>query len=245
LDIVGHELSHAVVSRSAKLIYKGESGALNESFADIFGHNIEMTGKGANWLMGEECFTPSTAGDNLRDMSDPNNSGDATGGGKCPDTYDGTYWKDPTNLTFDEGGVHFNSGLQNYWYYLLTEGGSGTNDAPKSDKFKVTAIGQQSSEKIAYRNLTRYLGSSSDYKAARKGSLLAAQDLFGKNSTEYQQVCNAWFAVGVGEKCCGGDDSLMFTFKVKDTKCHNSKDGEIELTVKNKKGDPITLCEYY
>jgi Zn-dependent metalloprotease len=245
LDIVGHELSHAVVSRSAKLIYKGESGALNESFADIFGHNIELTGKGANWLMGEECFTPGTAGDNLRDMSDPNNSGDATGGGKCPDTYDGTYWKDPTDITFDEGGVHFNSGLQNYWYYLLTEGGNGTNDAPKSDQFKVTAIGQQSSEQIAYRNLTRYLGSSSDYKAARKGSLLAAQDLFGKNSNEYQQVCNAWFAVGVGEKCCGGDDSLMFTFKVKDTKCHNSKDGEIELTVKNKKGDPITLCEYY
>jgi Zn-dependent metalloprotease len=49
-------------------------------------------------------------------------------------------------ITFDEGGVHFNSGLQNYWYYLLTEGGNGTNDAPKSDKFKVTAIGQQSSE---------------------------------------------------------------------------------------------------
>jgi Zn-dependent metalloprotease len=100
LDIVGHELSHAVVSRSAKLIYKGESGALNESFADIFGHNIELTGKGANWLMGEECFTPATAGDNLRDMSDPNNSGDATGGGKCPDTYDGTYWKDPTDHHF-------------------------------------------------------------------------------------------------------------------------------------------------
>jgi len=244
LDIVGHELTHAVVSRSAKLIYQGESGALNESFADIFGHNIEMLGKGANWLMGEECFTPNSAGDNLRDMSNPNNSGDATGTGKCPDTYKGTYWKN-TSAAFDDGGVHFNSGVQNFWYYLLTDGGSGTNDAPLSDAFKVTGIGQQSSEQIAYRNLTRYLGSSSDYKAARKGSLLAAEDLFGKQSNEYQQVCNAWFAVGVGEKCCSGDDSLMFTFKVKDTKCHDSKDGEIELTVKNKKGAGITKCEYY
>jgi Zn-dependent metalloprotease len=243
LDVVGHELSHAVVSRSARLIYQGESGALDESFADIFGHNIEMTGKASNWLMGEECFTPNSAGDNLRDLSNPNNSGDASGNGKCPDTYKGTHWKS-TSDAFDDGGVHFNSGVQNYWYYLLTVGGNGTNDAPLNHQFAVTGIGQQKSEKIVYRNLTRYLGSSSDYKAARKGALLAAEDLYGKNSNEYQQVCNAWYAVGVGEKCCKGDDSLVFTFKVTDTKCHDSEDGEIELTVKNKKGDPITLCQY-
>ncbi|MCB9252823.1 MAG: M4 family metallopeptidase, partial [Flavobacteriales bacterium] len=248
LDVIGHEFSHSLVNATANLTYQGESGALNESFADIFGHCIEAKGKGVNWALFEEIFTPANAGDAVRNMDDPNKSGN-TGTYAwlhCPDTYKGTFWKSTASGAYDAGGVHFNSGVQNFWFYLLTVGGNGTNDAPLNHAYSVTGIGQVKSEKIAYRALTMYLTAGSDYKAARKAALSAAEDLYpstgNQKSNEYIQTCNAWYAVGVGEKCCD-KDSLDLTFKVKDTRCFNTKDGEIELTVK-KKGNVYVNCDY-
>ncbi|MGE0637779.1 MAG: M4 family metallopeptidase [Bacteroidia bacterium] len=182
LDIVGHELTHGVTENSAGLVYQNESGALNESFSDIFGAAIEFytTPGQADWLMGEDI------GATLRSMSNPNTYGD-------PDTYNGTNWYTGTG---DNGGVHTNSGVQNHWFYRLTVGGSGTNDL--GNAYNVTAIGITDASRIAYRNLTVYLGSSSDYADARFYAIQSAIDLFGACTQQVISTTNAWHAVGVG-----------------------------------------------
>ena len=178
LDICGHEITHGVTEHSANLIYDGESGALNESFSDIFGESIENYGKGANnWLVGSEI------GEIIRDMSNPNVDGSS------PDTYHGTYW-------FDYNDVHYNSGVQNKWFYIMTVGETGTNDL--NDHYCVTGLGITKAAAIAYRNLTVYLSASSNYPAARNGAIQAAIDLYGANSPEVVSTTNAWHAVGVG-----------------------------------------------
>jgi hypothetical protein len=121
-----------------------------------------------------------------------------------PDTYKGTYWKDatttgcavPGQTTNDYCGVHTNSGVLNFWYYLLVTGGSGTND--NGFAYNVTGIGLDKAAAIAYRTLTTYLTSSSTYANARTSSLQAAADLYGAGGVEVTQVTNAWNAVGVG-----------------------------------------------
>ena len=111
-----------------------------------------------------------------------------------PDTYKGTYWYTGTS---DNGGVHTNSGVLNYWFYLLAHGGSGTND--KGTSFNVTGIGIDKAAAIAYKTLTTYFIPSSQYGDARRLSVKAAQDLYGVGSTEATQTTNAWVAVGVAE----------------------------------------------
>jgi len=189
-DVVAHEMAHGVTDFSADLIYSYESGALNESFSDIFGEVAENYMRGTNdWLMGAD-FTVRTGKTSLRNMSNPN---DPTALTQHPDTYLGDFWYSGAG---DNGGVHFNSGVQNYWFYLLSEGGSGTND--NGDAFTVNAIGMAKAAAIAYRNLTVYLSANSQYADARIGSIQAATDLYGAGSDEVAQVTAAWCAVGVG-----------------------------------------------
>lgn len=182
LDVVGHELTHGVTQYEARLEYYFESGALNESFSDIFGKAIEFDtfGDTATW----QAAKYSQPG-GLRDFSNPNLKNQ-------PDTWLGDKWYTGGE---DNGGIHTNSGVQNFWYYLLCEGGSGVNDHEL--KYSVDPIGMDAANQIAYRNLTEYLSYYSDYLDSRIGSLLATEDLYGKNSTIYQQVINAWDAVGV------------------------------------------------
>ena len=183
IDITGHEVTHGLTTFSAGLIYNAESGALNESFSDIFGTCIENYALPADWdwLIGEDI------GSALRSMSNPNAYGD-------PDTYFGNNWASLTGG--DNGGVHTNSGVQNYWFYLLTEGGSGTND--NSDSYNVTGLGFTESSQIAFRNLTVYLTQSSDFAEARFYSIQSAVDLFGGCTPQVESCTNAWYAVGVG-----------------------------------------------
>ena len=187
IDIVAHEITHAFTQYTANLEYINESGALNESFSDIFGVVIDFYARPdqANYLMGEEI---SLTGTPIRSMENPNSLGD-------PDTYHGTYWQ---TGSADNGGVHTNSGVQNYWFYLLTEGGSGVNDL--GDYYSVTGIGIKKAAQIAYRNLTYYLTPGSDYADARYYAVQAATDLFGPCSQEVISTTNAWYAVGIGEK---------------------------------------------
>lgn len=209
LDILAHEFTHGVNQSSADLIYSSESGGLNESFCDIFGNAIEFSVKTGNWRVGEEITLSGIGiGKGIRNMSDPNEFND-------PDTYKGDFW------TLDEDyiggcwggndycGVHSRSGVQNYWFYLLSEGGSGTNDL--GNNYSVSGIGIDTAAQIAYRNLTTYLTPTSNYLNARNGSVKAAIDLFGDCSTELMEVVNAWYAVGIESLAAGSAD---FNFSV-------------------------------
>lgn len=212
LDVAGHEYSHLMISRTAGLAYQAESGALNESFADMFGAAIEFyTNLTPNWNIGEGLAQPAYANQIpfLRSMSNPN-SGPAALSGQQPDTYPTNpnannstpYWKNinPDNGVYNQdndfGGVHANSGVGNFWFYLLSAGGSGTND--RGVNYNVTGITIQKAEKIAYRTLATYLTPNSAYINAYTSSKQAAIDLYGAGSNELQQVENAWCAVGLG-----------------------------------------------
>ncbi|MFK8046359.1 MAG: M4 family metallopeptidase [Crocinitomicaceae bacterium] len=183
LDISGHEVTHGLTTFTANLVYQDESGGLNESFSDIFGTCIENYGRPTdwNWTIGEDI------GITIRSMSNPGTYGD-------PDTYMGTNWIAAGGP--DNGGVHSNSGVQNYWFYLLTDGGSGTND--NGDAYTVTGQGFTTASEIAFRNLTMYLTPSSTFADARFYAIQSAVDLFGSCSPEVEATTNAWYAVGVG-----------------------------------------------
>ncbi|NOQ25922.1 MAG: T9SS type A sorting domain-containing protein [Bacteroidales bacterium] len=202
LDVFGHEFGHAVCSYTADLNYENESGALNEAFSDIWGCVIEYYNAPTKdtWLMGEDL------GSALRSLEDPKSKG-------LPDTYMGTNWyplaASPDRYN-DYGGVHYNNGPFCHWFYLISEGGSGTND--NNDSYSVTAIGIEKAEKIAYRVESVYMTSTSNYASARTYSIQAAQDLYGVDSQEEISVTNAMYAVGVGEAYGGTTPPVSSTY---------------------------------
>ncbi len=190
IDIVAHEFAHGVTQSSADLIYEKEPGALNESFSDIFATAVEFWADPMNfdWFMGEDRNFIS------RSLADPN-------AGSQADTYLGFLWIPtigctPDYIGNDLCGVHLNSGVQNFMYYLLCQGGSGFND--NFDGYNVQGIGILSATQIAYRALTVYLTPTSNFFDARHAWIFAAEDLFGTCSNEAIQTAWAWYAVGVG-----------------------------------------------
>ncbi|ALW84927.1 hypothetical protein AUC43_07380 [Hymenobacter sedentarius] len=194
LDVCGHEIGHAVCEKTANLTYSNESGAMNEGLSDIWGASIEayavaslgFTSSGpkakSTWLIGEEIDKQQAA---LRSMSDPKSQGQ-------PDYYKGINWYVGTS---DNGGVHTNSGVINYWYYLIANGKSGTNE--KGVAYTVPAIGLDAAAKITFRMESVYMVASSTYAQARTYSIQAATDLYGSGSTQVTAVTAAWDAVGV------------------------------------------------
>lgn len=181
IDVTGHEITHGLTEHTANLVYSGESGALNESFSDIFGNCIEHYSRPTDWSwrIGED-MTPN--GNGIRSMQNPGIFSD-------PDTYGGTYWA-PGN------DVHVNSGVQNKWFYILTIGESGTNDIGST--YNVTGQGWAKSQAITFRSLTVYLSPASTYTDARFYAIRAAIDLYGACTPEVIATTNAWYAVGVG-----------------------------------------------
>ncbi|QNR25645.1 M4 family metallopeptidase [Croceimicrobium hydrocarbonivorans] len=196
LDVVAHEITHGITEYTANLIYQGESGALNESFSDIFGAAIEFAydSAGGDWKMGEDFLNTGNGLRNLRNPAQFNH----------PNTYKGNNWGQ--GLFFDNGYVHSNSGVQNFWYYLLSDGDSGVND--NNDRYDIEGLGYQAAADIAYHNLDNYLTRFSDHFDARMGAMQSAIDLYGACSNEYIQTTNAWYAVGVGEPTGDYDLSL-------------------------------------
>lgn len=203
LDVIAHEFTHMVTGHNGNggLDYRVESGALNESFSDIMSMAVMQYAYGScPWTVGSK-FTITVP--NMRSMSDPNNSRGAGGistKGAQPDTYYGLCWSTPNDPSYqyDAGGVHTNSGVQNYWFYLLSEGGSGTND--NNHPYDVTGIGIDKATRIAFRNLLYYLVPCATFGDARNGSVQAAKDIYGKQAQEVQSTSDAWSAVGVGEQ---------------------------------------------
>ncbi len=182
LDIAAHEIGHAVCTYTADLVYSYESGALNEAYSDIWAASVEYFAapEKNTWILGEDL------GAVVRSLEDPKAAGQ-------PDTYLGTNWYTGSG---DNGGVHYNSGVLNHWFYILSVGKSGTND--NGDSYNVTGIGIDKAAEIAYRTESVYLSSNSQYSDARNYSIQAAEDLYGVASAEAIATQNAFYAVGVG-----------------------------------------------
>ncbi len=192
IDICGHEMTHGVIERTANMTYSRESGALNESWADIMGAMVEAYADGsvssATWLIGEDAYTPGTPGDALRRMDNPNAVGD-------PDHYSVRLYQGSCtpSSSNDYCGVHTNSSISNHAYYLIANGG--TN---RVSGVNVTGIGTTAAARIFYRALTTYMTSSTNFAGARTATLNAATDLYGSTSAQYTGVATGWCAVGVG-----------------------------------------------
>ncbi|WP_088008368.1 M4 family metallopeptidase [Indiicoccus explosivorum] len=179
LDVIAHELTHAVTDTTADLVYQNESGAINESMSDIFGTLVEHHfNNDPDWLVGEDIYTPTISGDALRSMADPTENGD-------PDHYSKRY-----TGTDDNGGVHWNSGISNKAAYLLAVGGTHYG-------VTVNGIGTEKAGDIFYRTLTVYLTPNSTFSQYRSAAVQAATDLYGAGSAETASVEAAFSAVGV------------------------------------------------
>ncbi len=175
LDVTAHELGHGVVSNTANLEYYGQSGAINESYADIFGSMVDRE----DWKIGEDVvrttYYPSGA---LRDMADPHNGG----------TKNDPYWQ-PAHVsemylgTQDNGGVHINNSIGSHAYYLYA-----------------TAVGKEKAEQVFYLALTEYLTKTSQFIDFRIAVVQAARDLHGDPSTEVDEANKAFDAVGIQEE---------------------------------------------
>ncbi|MFE5030386.1 M4 family metallopeptidase [Streptomyces sp. NPDC056683] len=198
LDVAGHEMSHGVTSNTAGLNYSGESGGLNEATSDIFGTGVEFYAANSSdpgdYLIGEK-ININGDGTPLRYMDKPSKDGGSA-----------DYWSSSV------GGldVHYSSGVANHFFYLLSEGSGAkvingvSYNSPTKDGLPVTGIGRDKALQIWYRALTTKFTSTTNYAAARTGTLAAAGELYGTTSTEYKAVQDAWAAVAVGSRSGGG-----------------------------------------
>ncbi|MFI0512675.1 M4 family metallopeptidase [Streptomyces sp. WSLK1-5] len=198
IDVAGHEMTHGVTSNTAGLNYSGESGGLNEATSDIFGTAVEFYANNSSdvgdYLIGEEIDINGD-GSPLRYMDKPSKDGAS---------------KDSWYSGIGSVDVHYSSGPANHFFYLLSEG-SGTKtingvtyNSSTSDGLPVTGIGRDKAEKIWFRALTTKFTSTTNYAAARTGTLAAAGELYGTTSAEYTAVANAWAGVAVGSRPGGG-----------------------------------------
>lgn len=187
LDVVAHELTHGIIDNTAQLIYEGQSGALNESYADVFGVLIDSK----DWTLGEDVVkSPPYPTRVLRSMEDPNLGGNYDPrnplGGVGQPAHADEYANLPISRRYDNGGVHINSGIPNHVAFLVGQ-----------------ALGREKMGQIYYRTLTQYLTPSSDFFQAADATVQAAQDLYGANDANV--VRNAFAQVGIS---AGEPDTL-------------------------------------
>jgi len=185
LDVAAHEMTHGVISHTANLQYRGQSGALNESLADIFGALVDDS----DWEMGEDIMAPAAKEDGvtrLRSLSDPNSvvvsnvdrAAYSTDARKVyPDHMD-EFYDMPMNV--DNGGVHVNSSITNHAAYLIGQ-----------------EIGREKLGEIFYRALTVYLTPTSNFSDARIAVVQSVTDLYGAESPETAAVEAGFDAVGI------------------------------------------------
>ena len=184
LDVIAHELTHGVTEHAAGLLYENQSGALNESVSDVFGSLVKQWHLGqdaaaADWLIGDQIFTPGVDADALRSMKAPGTaySNPTLGDDPQPDHMDKFAKLPPWD---DNGGVHINSGIPNRAFYLAA-----------------TAIGGKAWEKPGHVWYEALLASnpSTDFQAFAETTAMKAVQLYG--SAEQDAVCDAWRQVGI------------------------------------------------
>jgi Zn-dependent metalloprotease len=186
LSVVAHELTHGVVQFTAGLRYSKQSGALNESFADVLGTTVKQwaaneTAAAADWLVGEGILGSEMKGVALRSMKDP---GTAFEGDRQPGHMrDYVDLPDDNNPRNDHGGVHINSGIPNKAFYLAA-----------------TRLGEYSWEMagpIWYDALVHALRPNTQFKEAAEATISSAVKLYGVGQDAEKAVRSAWEEVGV------------------------------------------------
>ncbi|MEO0469008.1 MAG: M4 family metallopeptidase [Bacteroidota bacterium] len=178
LDVAGHEMAHGVIQATANLEYQGQSGALNESFADFFGAMIDRN----DWQLGEDIIPNTNIFPTgfLRDMANPNNGWPAGSNPLSSNGYQPAHMNNLFTGSQDNGGVHINSGIVNKAAHLFAQ-----------------SVGREKAEAVYYRALSVYLTRSSQFIDARIAVIQSADDLYGQNSTESQAAASAFAQVGI------------------------------------------------
>ncbi|MET8184977.1 M4 family metallopeptidase [Streptomyces sp. NPDC005246] len=204
LDVAAHEMTHGVTSATAGLVYSGESGGLNEATSDIMAAAVEFYSNNAtdvgDYLVGEKIDINGD-GTPLRYMDKPSKDGAS---------------KDAWYSGIGGVDVHYSSGPANHFFYLLSEGSGAKTingvsyNSPTSDGLPVTGIGRDKAALIWFKALTTKFSSTTNYAAARTGTLAAAGDLYGTTSAEYKAVADAWAGVNVGTRSGGGGGGTVF-----------------------------------
>lgn len=185
LDVAAHEMTHGVITNTANLEYRFQSGALNEAFADIFGALVDEE----DWEIGENIMGPGAKADgrtSLRSLSDPDKYpvGEeyipyGNGEGMYPSHMD-EFYDLPGYL--DNGGVHINSSIINHAAYITGE-----------------QIGKDKLGQIYYRALVTYLTETSDFSEARLAIVQSAEDIYGEGSEEALAAADGFDQVGIFE----------------------------------------------
>lgn len=185
IDVIGHELTHGVTQYEANLIYANQSGALNETISDIFGslvkqRQLQQTAGEADWIIGQGLFSPNVKGQGIRSMKAPGTAYDDPVLGKDPQP---AHMKDYQNVSYDNGGVHINSGIPNHAFYVM---------AVEMGGYAWEKAGQ-----IWYATLRNKLGATSQFQDAARLTIETAGELFGTGSFEQQAVRKGWAEVGI------------------------------------------------
>ena len=197
LDVAGHEMTHGVTANTAKLVYSGESGGLNEAMSDIHGTMVEFYARGGsgstigdtggNFLIGDQLSAKP-----LRYMNKPSKDGSS---------------KDAWQSGLGNLDVHYSSGPMNRAFYFLSQGASSTATSDSYSSYLpagMTGIGNDKAARIAFRALTAKMTSNTNYAGARTAFLAAASDLYGATSAEYIAVEDAFGGINVGKPHGGG-----------------------------------------
>jgi Zn-dependent metalloprotease len=185
IDIIGHELTHAVTQFTANLLYQGQSGALNESMSDVFGSLVKQRALGqtaadADWIIGEGLFTSNVNGVGIRSMKQPGTAYDDPVLGKDPQP---AHMRDYVNTQADNGGVHINSGIPNRAFYVTA--------------FNIGGSAWEKAGQIWYVTLSTKLTKTPTFATAAAKTYEAARDLYGQGSLEQQAVRAGWAEVGI------------------------------------------------
>ena len=185
LDVIGHELSHGIIQFEADLIYQDEPGALNESFADVFGSLVKQYRKRqkaekADWLIGAGLFTRRVKGKALRSLKAPGTAYDDPILGQDPQP---AHMKDYVKTDEDNGGVHVNSGIPNKAFYEVA--------------IRLGGYAWEKTGRIWYVALTDRLSPEAGFHEAAQATFAAAGELFGSRGEEQEAVREGWEAVGM------------------------------------------------
>ncbi|WP_265502730.1 M4 family metallopeptidase [Paracoccus beibuensis] len=185
LSVIGHEMAHGVIQHSGGLIYENQSGALNESIADVFGALTQQRALGqevhqADWLVGRGILGPGVNGVALRSMKAPGTAYADDLLGQDPQPWHMDHF---VTTTDDNGGVHINSGIPNHAFYLFCN-----------------YLGGRSWElagRIWYQSLQQLNNPMATFSNWADQTLRTATVLAGTGSQQVLLLRRAWKLVGI------------------------------------------------